>query len=280
MRAPVTWNGCGLPSSRSTIASPSTTRSPPGRAATASTTSGTRSVISSRLRVNTETSPDRRCTCTRMPSSLPSTRSSPPPTDATASSAVFADAASIGRTGRPTTSPTSSSAAAPPRAASDATSAAVPASMAARRTTESGTAYAAATAPRTTPSRAPWRRLPVMRSRRNRCSSAVARPRRPASSALREAADPAPARRREPAEGGVDLGHGERRLGRGARAACRASGSRPRGVAAGAPRTGARRRRRPRRGRTARTARPVPRSWPCASASRRRRWRPRRPRRG
>ena len=105
MRAPVTWNGCGLPSSRSAIASPSTTSVTAGRAATASTTSGTRSVISSRLRVNTETSPDlgapgpgcRRACCRRA--------SSPPPTDATASSAVFADAASIGRTGRPDDEP-------------------------------------------------------------------------------------------------------------------------------------------------------------------------------
>src|SRR6478735_3936949 len=128
-----------------------------------------------------------------MPSSLPSTSRSPPPTASTASRAVFAEAASIGRTGRPTTSPTCSSDSTPPTAARRATSAVVPASMVARRTTASGTAYAFATAPSTTPSSAPWRRLPVIRSTRKRCSSAVARPIRVTSSALRDAVEPAPA---------------------------------------------------------------------------------------
>ena len=128
-----------------------------------------------------------------MPSSLPSTSRSPPPTASTASAAVFAEAASIGRTGRPTTSPTCSSASTPPAAASRATSAAVPASMAARRTTASGTAYALATAASTTPSRAPWRRLPVIRSTRKRCSSAVARPISAGELGRRDAVEPAPA---------------------------------------------------------------------------------------
>ena len=88
------------------------------------------------------------------------------------------DAASIGRTGRPTTSPTSSSAGCPPSAAIPATTWVKPASMTARRTTASRTPKALATAASTTPSRAPCRRLPVTRSRRKRCSSAVARPMR------------------------------------------------------------------------------------------------------
>ncbi len=155
VRDPVTWNGAGRPPSSMTMASPSRTRSPPGSAATASRTSGSRSVTSSRLRVKIVTSPSRRCTWTRMPSSLPSTSSGPSAIDPSASSVVFADPASIGRSGRPTTSPTSSRAACPPRAAISATTWVNPASMTALRTTASGTADAFATAARTTPSRAP-----------------------------------------------------------------------------------------------------------------------------
>ena len=50
-RDAVTWKRCGRPSGRSAIASPSATRSVTGRASVASTTSGSRAVTSSRLRV-------------------------------------------------------------------------------------------------------------------------------------------------------------------------------------------------------------------------------------
>ena len=50
-RDAVTWNRCGRPSGRSAIASPSATRVVTGSASVASTTSGSRAVTSSRLRV-------------------------------------------------------------------------------------------------------------------------------------------------------------------------------------------------------------------------------------
>ena len=50
-RDPVTWNGCGRPSARSAIASPSSTSGSASSASTASTTSGTCAVTSSSERV-------------------------------------------------------------------------------------------------------------------------------------------------------------------------------------------------------------------------------------
>ena len=52
----VTWKGCGRPSARSAIASPSSTIVPGASVRIASTISGTRSVMSARFRVNTRTS--------------------------------------------------------------------------------------------------------------------------------------------------------------------------------------------------------------------------------
>ena len=77
-----------------------------------------------------------------------------------------AEAASIGRSGRPTSSPMASSASTPPSRAATATGPAYPASIAARRTAASGTSAAAAMAASITPSSAPWRTWPVTRARR------------------------------------------------------------------------------------------------------------------
>ncbi len=84
---------------------------PLGRAARGrpSTTSGSRSVMSSRLRVAITTSSPVRCTWIRMPSSFTSTATGcPPPAPALAIAAARSGAleASIGSTGRPTSSPT------------------------------------------------------------------------------------------------------------------------------------------------------------------------------
>ena len=168
MRAPVSWNGRGRPSPVSAIASPSSTSVAAGRAATASTTSGTRSVISSRLRVNTWTAPACLCTWIRMPSSLLSTATVAP------SGAAFVMAwptsgaleASIGRTGRPGRSVNAASASSPPPSAAAATGSVDPANIDARRTVAAGSPAATATASSISPSSAPWRSSPVTRPRR------------------------------------------------------------------------------------------------------------------
>ena len=72
-RLAVSWNGRGRPSGRSAIASPSRTIERTGSASAASTTSGTRSVIGSSVRVKTATSSPSRCTWIRTPSSFQST---------------------------------------------------------------------------------------------------------------------------------------------------------------------------------------------------------------
>ena len=68
----VTWKRCGRPSGLSAIASASAIRSVTGSARAASTTSGSRAVTSSRLRVKIETASPARWICTRAPSSLAS----------------------------------------------------------------------------------------------------------------------------------------------------------------------------------------------------------------
>jgi hypothetical protein len=57
----VTWNGCGVPSGRNTIASPSSTIWRAGIARTISTTSGTATVTSLRFREYTRTSSSALC---------------------------------------------------------------------------------------------------------------------------------------------------------------------------------------------------------------------------
>ena len=101
-------------------------------------------------------------------------------------------AASIGRTGRPTSRPNAASAALPPLSAAAATTPSEPRSIMARRTSATGTSAARATASVITPSSAPWRSSPESRPTRNRCSSAVARPNSSPTSALRAAAEPFP----------------------------------------------------------------------------------------
>ena len=54
-RLPVTWNGCGRPSSCKAIASPSSTNASASSASAASTTSGMRAVTSSSVRVKIAT---------------------------------------------------------------------------------------------------------------------------------------------------------------------------------------------------------------------------------
>ena len=94
----VSWKRRGEPSSRTPSASPSSTRSPPGRAATVSTMPGSRSVTSLRLRVNRRTRPPDRWACTRAPSSFHSTDAAPVVARAAATSAD--GLANIGSTGR------------------------------------------------------------------------------------------------------------------------------------------------------------------------------------
>ncbi len=131
----------------------------------AATTSGSRAEISSRLRVNTDTSSPCLCTWMRMPSSLVSTANSPS-TFSTPAATSGAEAASIGRTGRPTSMLNSSSAASPEVSAATAIGPVGALNMAARRTAFTGSSAADAIASSITESSAPWRTLPVIRLRR------------------------------------------------------------------------------------------------------------------
>ncbi len=147
--------------------------------------------MSSRVRVNSRTLPSDRCIWILMPSSFHSTAAVSPAL-ARASSIVGALAASIGRTGRPTSRPNPASAALPPDSAAAATAPSAPRSIMARRTSATGTEAARATASVITPSSAPWRSSPESRPTRNRCSSRVARPNNSPTSALRAAVEPFP----------------------------------------------------------------------------------------
>jgi hypothetical protein len=196
VRAAVSWNGSGLPSSRSAISSPSRTVVDTGSLAKTATTSGNRAVMSSSVRVNSRTSPPDRCAWILMPSSFHSTAHSTgaaPPILARASEMLVALEASIGRTGRPTSRPNAVSAPLPPARAAAATAPSEPRSITARRTWFTGTEAARATASVMTPSSAPWRSSPESRPYRKRCSSSVARPNSSLTSALRAAAEPFPA---------------------------------------------------------------------------------------
>ena len=170
-RAEVSWNGSGLPSSRSAISSPSRTAARTGSLARVATTSGSRPVISSSVRVNSRTSPPYRWAWIRIPSSFHSTAASWPPILASASSRLVALAASIGRTGRPTSRPNAASASLPPASAAAATAPSEPRSIIARRTSATGTDAARATASVITPSSAPCRSSPDSSPNKNRCSA-------------------------------------------------------------------------------------------------------------
>ena len=195
VREDVSWNGRGRPSAPTARASPSSTNRSEGSALATATTSGRRAVMSSRLRVTTITSSPSRCTWTRMPSSLASTTTAPPspPAFARAAPTSGADEASIGSTGRPTSSRNRASPSSPSPSAASAIATVEPASIAARRTTVTGTPPATASASWTTASSAPWRTSPVTRPRSHCCSSAVARPNNEATPVARVPAEPGPA---------------------------------------------------------------------------------------
>ncbi len=149
-------------------------------------------------------------------------------------------AASIGRTGRPTSSPKAASAALPPASAAAATAPSEPRSIIARRTSATGTDAARATASVITPSSAPCRSSPDSSPIRNRCSSAVARPNSSPTSALRAAAEPFPAT--APIAENAASTSASPSVGDHSRPGTRpaAPPSRPRSAAAAAPRTGTR----------------------------------------
>ena len=193
VREAVSWKGRGRPSSSSAIASPSRTNDVAGTSRAAATTSGSRSVMSSRERVATRIVSPERWTWILIPSSFTSTANSPPPALAIAAARSGALDASIGSTGRPTSSPNPASASSPPVSAATATSGVEPASIALRRTTVSGTAAAAATASWSRASRAPCRTAPVTMPRSHACSSSVARPNSSTTAAFRAACEPEPA---------------------------------------------------------------------------------------
>ncbi len=187
----VSWNGRGRPESASARVSPSRTTVSHGNPRTSSTSSGTDAVMSRSVRVTMTTSSPERWTWMRAPSSLYSTTTSGP-SESIASSMVAPGEASMGRMGRPTTSPTASSVCSPPEMASAAVRARSPDSITARRTTAASTPDAAAIASVITPSSAPWRSSPVMSPIRNSCSDAVAAPSSAPSASFRRCAEPAP----------------------------------------------------------------------------------------
>ena len=152
---------------------------------------GRRSVTSLRLRVKMRTSSPARCTCTRAPSSFHSTDDRPHAPIASATDTAVA--ASIGSTGRSTSSPTSLRAASPPACARQATTRRSPLSIAARRTDAIGTPTPRATASVTIPSSAPWRRSPSSSRRRNHASVSVARESSAVNRSTRRALEPGPA---------------------------------------------------------------------------------------
>ena len=126
----------------------------------------------------------------RAPSSLYSTDAAP--LVCSASATLPAVEASIGSTGRPTTSPMSSSDSGGSVSAIRAVSPRSPESIAARRTACAGRSDAFAIASSSTPSSAPVRSSPRITRDRKSHSASVARDARSSSAARRTAADPAP----------------------------------------------------------------------------------------
>ena len=97
-----------------------------------------------------------------------------PPSFSRASATPVAVWASIGPTGRPTSSVNWSSAGLPPESTSAATAGRFPLNIAARRTSGVRTSAAFATASAIRPMSAPWRSSPPSSRRRNVCSASVA----------------------------------------------------------------------------------------------------------
>ena len=184
-------NPRGLPSSSNASSSPSRMKRSPRSPRAKATMSGREAVTSRRERLKMRTSFPDRCTWIRTPSSFSSSRTSG--WRWSASSTVSAVFASMGSTAVNTVSCTASSPACPARNASRATAATSSVSIVARRTDSTETLAARAIASSTSPLRAPWRSPPESRSRRNRCSSDVARPRRAPSISSRAACEPVPA---------------------------------------------------------------------------------------
>src|SRR5688572_11995734 len=186
----VTWNASGRPSARNAIASPSRTSEAAAKPRTAAAISGTRSVMSARLRVNTATSSPRRWAWIRAPSSFHSTYGST--TRSSPDGMSFAVCASIGPIGWSGDSRNRDSPSRPSRMATSATVGRSPASMDARRTSAIGNPAALATASAMTPSSAPWRSSPRKSPTNSRCSGSVAREKSWESASRRAACEPAP----------------------------------------------------------------------------------------
>ena len=190
MRLIVSWNGCGRPSGRSAIASPSSTASRTGSARAKSTTSGTRAVTSWRWRVKTRTSSPALWSWIRAPSSLYSKVAAPSRSiAASTSSAVLASMGAIGESSRSEKRPRP---AAPSSSAARATSPTWPEYMAACRTSAAGSPEAFAIASRSRPSSAPCRSSPTSSSPRKRRSAASARAKSARRACVFLSPDPAP----------------------------------------------------------------------------------------
>ena len=186
----------------------------PAAPRTASTSSGSRSVMSSRLRVQTATSSPSRCTWIRMPSSLPST------------APAAAGRLERGRERRARCRPASAAPGGRPRARTRRARRR-PRSARPRRPRRCGAGQHRGAAddgrrdartprrrrPTSTPSSAPWRTSPVTRPRSSACSSAVARAEQRSSTCGALApASPTPDTPGQLLERGVDLQHRQRRL--------------------------------------------------------------------
>ena len=186
----VTWKGCGRPSLRRAMASPSSSSSRGASARAHSTSSGTRAVTSCSSRVNTRTSSPALWSWMRAPSSLYSNEASP--RRRSASSTSFAGLASMGAIGESTRSEKRTRPAAPCSSAARATSPRLGANMAACRTAAGGRPAARATASRTRPSSAPCRISPSTRSTRKCRSASRARSNNVRSAFVRRSSDPEP----------------------------------------------------------------------------------------
>ena len=169
----VSWNARGASSSCRPNTSPSSTAESTSSDAAIAAISGSRSVTSFRLRVKIRTPAPERWTWTRAPSIFHSTDAAPVAASAAAGSADVD--ASIGRTGRPTSSATAARPGSPSANAIRAAAARSPQSIAARRTAAGRTFAARATASLITPASAPWRSSPTSRRARKSASAAVAR---------------------------------------------------------------------------------------------------------
>ena len=214
--------------------------------------------------MKTRTSPSRRCTWMRAPSSFHSIAAGEIRSSAASTSAAVP--ASIGATGRPTSSPIRRRPSTPSASAVPAAAARSPPSIAARRTSADGTAAAWATASVMTPASAPWRRSPRISATRNSCSGA----RRAAEQALDLLETCRPRswtrERGQALQRGVDLPDGERGVGCWRRECCGAPPSRrPVWRWRGAPARNATPATDLGRARGRAGSRPGGRSWPCAT---------------